>query len=37
MNPHTTLHHTHRIGILLLVISLLTGLLGMGVTMPGSV
>ena len=34
MNPNTTPHHTHRIGIILLVISLLTGLLGMGVTMP---
>lgn len=34
MNPNTTPHHTHRIGIILLVISLLTGLLGMGMTMP---
>ena len=34
MNPNTTPHHTPRIGIILLVISLFTGLLGMGMTMP---
>lgn len=34
MNPNTAPHHTRSIGIILLVISLFTGLLGMGMTMP---
>lgn len=34
MNPNTAPHHTRSIGIILLVISLFTGLPGMGMTMP---
>lgn len=34
MNPNTAPHHTRSIGIILLVISLFTGLLGMGMAMP---